>query len=374
MMAVLQKFMLLVFLAMLLVSSCTTNHSGHTRMNPMDVDLDESSKFNVNDKVTGVRFISLRTDKGQELTVDKMMFFDNQIVILDRGSRTLAVFDQFGNELFRHENVDLFDLFKEKIYEYNSSKSEINISTKSGESLNKIKVSLYGLDFAVVRENLFAFSSAGIAKESGEDQDFELIFANSHGVVTKRVMRINSSKRDIRYFNDYRFSRFRDDVYFIPTLSNTVYNISKTPYEADAEFSFGTYTLTDSVFQAFREVEDYNFFNYVENLANVWMNEKYSFYTFSLRGNEGYLLFNRERKVLISSGIGSLAGMNTGLNNAIPICTHGDELVAVLSNEDLTANTHLLKLAKPSSKMTRSLEKILRANPKVVLMLYQLRD
>jgi len=263
-----------ILLILLFVAGCTTSTSEKHSGIPITVPLAKGNNpILLSDIVNSLQYIKLETTDecliGEIWKIysikDKLIIFDRQI------SKSIYFFNQDGtfiNKISRigqgpREYVSISDIAingeDEEIIIWDIRTQKLLIYNFDGTFVNNIEFPYYGRSIAYIGDNLLAmYCDYSLNKPLLKDKTSpNLVIFNLKTGETKNDLFFDSdiSTQGITIINN-NLSLFKGQVLLIPTLSNSIYSISKSGKEEKYYLDYGM------DFQ--KKIADY-----IENLPNV---------------------------------------------------------------------------------------------------------
>lgn len=310
------------------------SHVGQT------LELDDkliSEPLDLSKRLKHTRTLLLEETKPRIKDVQKIELNQNYIYIFDGLQRKVYFFTIAGKFRRIVNDVDAVYFDSACLFSYNFSSGLLTTMSLDGNYLKKTKVGFHGLEFAKTLK-YFVFYTGGLPTDDNASEDYELCYTDLNGKLLYHAIPIGSSFRRTDYIVKNRFSRNGESLSFIPSFGNMQYSIKGESISVLKKFDFGKYTLTGKKFDQFAKVEDYNFFPYVMNIESLASGSQMEFYRFSLKGEEGYFLFDSKRKKIISYGTNSLSTDVSNYNNLIPVAVSTNRFVSLVSADEYNQN------------------------------------
>jgi len=327
--------------------------------------------------IENVRYVFLENFGKESIQVDKILFNNKRMYILDKSKDLLLIYNSTGALQSAIKEVRAFNVYKEKIYTYNTLKGIIKTYTLSGNYLNQNIIGFRGVDFINLNDSLFAFHTAGLVTKDKGSSKYEVAYVYKDGRLAKFTVPIPEDKQGVNYAATGRFSCDKENTYFIPSLGNELYQLKPNQVKSFLKFDFGQLTLTDSLFKTFKEIEDYSFFPYIFNITNKFNTNEDSFFSCTYKGAEAYFVVQNSKKHVIASGLSNSAGIRSDFNNTIPEAFSNNEYISIIERKEFISNYNLL-ISKRSTYGNAVLNKLsqekIESNKNPVLMFFKLKD
>ncbi len=339
--------------------------------------LQNASPLSFEQLIENVRYVFLENFGKESIQVDKLLFNNKRMYILDKSKNLLLIYNRAGALQSAIKEVRAFNVYKEKIYTYNMLKGIIKTYTLSGNYLNQNKIGFRGVDFINLNDSLLAFHTAGLVTKDKGSSKYEVAYVYKDGRLDKFTIPITEDKQGVNYAATGRFSCDKENTYFISSFGNELYQLKPDKVNSCLKFDFGTLTLTDSLFQTFKEIEDYSFFPYIFNITNKFNTNEDSFFSCTYKGAEAYFIVQNSKKQVIASGLSNSSGIGSDFNNTIPEAFSNGDYVSIIGREEFTSNYKLL-ISKRSTYGKTALGKLtkekINSNKNLVLMFFKLKN
>ncbi|MBP3426209.1 MAG: 6-bladed beta-propeller [Rikenellaceae bacterium] len=232
----------ILFVAYILSGCC--NKANDSVRGAINIDLTKSCDCSDSDLFEDVRLIKLNTGDDFIGCVDKVVWCDDQFVVLDKQQNKVFVFDENGkiqtiiNRVGRGPNEYLsigdIDCKEGVIFIFDDSSYRLCRYDMAGEFLGTNKV-CEGYHIAVMDD--------GVAVYAGEDaEEFELITFNEQCEQSGSYLEVDDvlNSLPITFVNETSLSKCEDEILLTRYFDYTVYSLKDNSVEPKYKFSFGS--------------------------------------------------------------------------------------------------------------------------------------
>lgn len=290
--------------------------------------------------ISEIRIVHLKGSANIDSRFADVKCADSLIYLHDNKNYQLYAYTLDGRLKYRINHVSFFDIFQHKVFAYDQHNGKMNIYN-NGQLDDVINIGYRGMEFITLSDSLFAFHTGGLPTQDSAGDKYEIAIVDYGGKLKKTYIPVNRSKSGIRFAQDRRFTRNGSVIYFLPSLSSTLYNITVDSVKAETTFDFGKYQLTDSIFLKIKDLEDYNFFPYLQNLRLITADAEMLQFSYLMQGTEGTLFINRLNNKVVRQGLGNRAGLASGFIHTTPDGKLGDEFFALVNKREVEKTQQL---------------------------------
>jgi len=308
-------------------------------------------------KLKDINFVRLKTSDQASKKIDKVIGGRNTFYLLNSSERKLLIFSGQGEQLTTLKNCDAFDLTnKNELYAYDRRLGLITEYSETGEMINSIKIGFRGLEFAKLNDSLFVFNTCGLITDDKSSSKFHLAFVNIDGKLETYGLPIDENFKGINYCASNRFTRNKSQIFFMSDFTNMLYRILPASIIPETGFNFDKYTLSKKEVGRIKHIENLNFFPFVFDLECKFMDDEHSFYTYTLKGKEGYFLTQGKKNQITSNGIGSVAEIDSYFINLIPNASYQKRIISFINSEEVNKSFDIYKTTTNNQRAFLSLQ------------------
>ncbi|HUH18115.1 6-bladed beta-propeller [Albibacterium sp.] len=387
-----QKFQNLVVFLLLLTSCALQNNPGVVNKNLIKISVqpnDEREDDALIDLVQEHKYIKLETKKESLVSrIDKILFFNNKCLILDKTSKAIFIFDINGKYLTKvqypgkgpgeYSSIIDFDIDeKGTIYALDITRNSIFKYDIEGKFIEVNKLDHFSKNLAIVDSSkVITFHPISI-----ETIPTGTLVMNMNNVVHPLLPfeGHRGSHKKISFLNSFALTN-SENILFSEDLSDTIYEISKDGLQLKAKYfiDFGKRALSEEL----RKNPDYFFMSPTLidegwHISNYFENSKYFTCSFNLEGKTWVLFYHKKNKTYtFSSCVSCNAQTPRIISDMVVAAIYDDYFVSVVPNQFLSSNKSYLDQYpdRPNSFTSDSyhLIKSFENNDNPVLVLFKL--
>ncbi len=267
--------------------------------------------------------------------------------------------DEKGNRIL------LLDSYSRKVLIYN---------LKDGNFLNEIKLIFHPNNFALVSDSVFAFFSANSNPKIWEGYSITILDLLSKS--QKQYLKNDEYDINLVSFNSICQSK---NLYYVPILKDTVYQILKDGVYPAITFDFGRNKIPKNELRKARKKGIENTINLVRGkwthgIKNVIENEQFLTLGLKIKGNPTILIYSKETKNYYYGkqyDEGFLSPFGTSIDN---IAVDGHQFFSVVNAYDIIRSRTLIE-KQISPEMNKKYKELLNhisvdSNPVIISVEY----
>ncbi|HCY41748.1 MAG TPA: hypothetical protein DHV48_10390 [Prolixibacteraceae bacterium] len=305
-----------ILILALLVLSCTKNkiNKEHYR-NSTIISVPVTEEIFPIKLVSDKRFLPLESKKINKISsINKITFFNNKILILDKQQNKILLFDSNGKYLSQinyegkgpneylylsdfivnkeDNSIELLDRGNRKILKLNDS----NLVT------NELKFSFYCDRFLKTKKGEYLFFTNNQTNKTGSGKEsYNLILTDEKAKIINHYLQIPPEKEELIISESHSFTPYKLGVNFTLPIDNQIYYASGDTVGVKYQISFGKCDVPDDILTPLTSSHQGNKIQLQMKLMNKITQAGYAYNIHSVLENDSFLFFQFRKGMNVNS-------------------------------------------------------------------------